>query len=459
MKSQPKEKTTGIQAKLAQFFNSLHINNRFFYVLMACIVLFMFGFIYPSLFLFSKLFLFAVSLIFLLDGFTLYFVAKGIEATRILPEKFSNGDQNPISITIENRYTIAIIATIIDELPFQFQIRDFSLTHKLKPQETKKLNYELKPTQRGEYHFGDLLVYTKSSIGFVSRKFTFETPKTVKTYPSFLQLKKYDLLAFNQQSRHHGIKKIRRIGHSFEFEQIKEYVQGDIIRDINWKATAKRNQLMVNQFQDEKSQHIYTIIDKGRVMKMPFDGLSLLDHAINASLIINSVALRKHDKAGSFSFSKKIDNFVVAEKRNSQMNLILESLYNVKTDFHESDYSYLYATVKRNIRQRSLLILFTNFESLDAVHRQMNYLRGINKNHLLVVVFFKNTHLEEIAAKPAKTIQEIYDKTIAEKFMNDKKLIVSELKKYGIHTLLSSPKDLTIDTINKYLEIKARGLL
>jgi len=216
---------------------------------------------------------------------------------------------------------------------------------------------------------------------------------------------------------------------------------------------------MVNQFQDEKSQPVYSIIDKGRVMKMPFDGLTLLDYAINASLVISNVALKKQDKAGILAFSKKVENIVVAERRTSQMNLILETLYNVSTDFYESDYSRLYADVKRNITQRSLMLLYTNFETLDSLHRQLPYLKGIAKSHLLVVIFFKNTELNTIITEKAETVQQAYDKVIAEKFAFEKRLIVNELQKYGIQSILTSPQDLTIDTINKYLEIKARGLL
>jgi uncharacterized protein (DUF58 family) len=160
-----------------------------------------------------------------------------------------------------------------------------------------------------------------------------------------------------------------------------------------------------------------------------------------------------------FSFSKKVDNRVVAEKRTSQMQKILENLYNVKTDFFESDYSRLYADIKKNINQRSLIILYTNFETLDGLHRQMPYLKGIAKSHLLVVVFFQNTELYQITNKKTETIQEVYDKVIAEKFIFEKKLIVTELKKYGIHSVLTQPENLTLDTINKYLEIKARGIL
>jgi uncharacterized protein (DUF58 family) len=244
-----------------------------------------------------------------------------------------------------------------------------------------------------------------------------------------------------------------------EFEQIKEYVPGDDVRNINWKATAKRNDLMVNQFQDEKSQPVYSVIDKGRVMKMPFNKLSLLDYAINATLVISNIALKKHDKAGMFTFSRKVEDRVVAQRRNAQMNLLLETLYNIKTDFSESDFSRLYIEVKHYIKQRSLLLLYTNFETLDALHRQLPYLQAIAKTHLLVVIFFENTELKEYLTKSAETTHQIFEKTIAEKFIFEKKLIVNELQKYGIQSILTAPEDLTVNTINKYLEIKARGLI
>ncbi|WP_299434503.1 DUF58 domain-containing protein [uncultured Maribacter sp.] len=444
---------------LIRFFKDLFLNNRFFYAMFGIIVLFVVSFIFPSILLLAKLLFFVFIALVLVDILILFGNKNGIEAQRELPEKFSNGDENKVPISITNKYSLKTYCTILEELPMQFQQRDFSIAISINANKKEQLSYTVRPTERGEYNFGKLYVYTASKIGLAVRRFSFGDSQMVKTYPSFLQLKKYDLISLNQSSLQFGIKKIRRIGNSFEFEQIKEYVQGDNIKDINWKATAKRNQLMVNQFQDEKSQQIYSIIDKGRVMKMPFKNLSLLDYAINAALVISSVVVRKHDKAGMFSFSKKPENFVVAERRNAQMNLIQESLYNVNTDFSESDFGNLYGHIKRKITTRSLLLLYTNFGSLDAVHRQMNYLRAINKSHMLVVVFFKNTELEQLKGQEAKNTQEIFDKTIAEKFSYDKKLIVAELNKFGIQTILTEPQNLTIDTINKYLEIKAKGLL
>jgi len=417
------------------------------------------AFMFPILYRATHVLLLILIGFVLMDILILFSQKEGIKAERIAPEKFSNGDENPINVDIENKYPFVIKAVVIDEIPEQFQIRDFEIQRKLKPKTQDSFRYFLRPTSRGEYHFGHLNIFVHSPLGLVSRRYQFQNEQMVPTYPSFIQLKKYDLMAFSNQLFQYGMKKIRRIGHTMEFEQIKEYVSGDDIRTLNWKATAKKNQLMINQFQDEKSQSVYMMIDKGRVMRMPFNGLSLLDYAINATLVLSNIILKKHDKAGMLTFSKKIENRVVAEKRGSQMQNFLENLYRVKTDFFESDYSRLYVDIKKNINQRSLIILYTNFETLDGLYRQLPYLKAIAKSHLLVVVFFQNTELDEIVTKKTQNIQEVYDKVIAEKFVFEKKLIVNELKKYGIYTVLTQPENLTLDTINKYLEIKARGIL
>lgn len=441
------------------FFKSLYLQNRFFYVCLAIIVCFIVSFIFPRFFYVSKLLLLIFLTFTFLDIVILYLTRTGVIGKRQTPEKFSNGDENQVFLRLENYYTFAIYTKIIDEIPEQFQVRDFSIEKKIKASSVSELKYTLRPTERGEYKFGKLNIYVMSILGLVSRRFFFDNEVMVPTYPAFLQLKKYELLAISNNLTMYGIKKIRRIGHTMEFEQIKEYVTGDDLRTINWKATAKRNQFMVNQYQDEKSQPVYSVIDKGRVMKMPFNELSLLDYAINATLVMSNVILKKQDKAGMFTFSKKVENMVVAEKRSAQMSMILESLYNVETDFFESDFGRLYADIKRNIKHRSLILLYTNFETLDALNRQLPYLKGIAKNHLLVVVFFKNTELDELINEEATTIQEAYDKVIAEKFSFEKRLIVNELKKYGIYSILTTPENLTIDTINKYLEMKARGMV
>jgi uncharacterized protein (DUF58 family) len=442
-----------------KFFKQLYLNQLFFACILVIIVGFAVSFMFPALYMVVWYAFFALMTFVLLDILILFGKARGIIGHRTVPEKFSNGDQNDVLLTIENNYTFNIFTTTIDEIPFQFQLRNFNIKQKIKPRKVIDFSYSLRPLERGEYVFGNLNIYVSSPLRLVARRFTFGANEMVPTYPGFLQLKKYDLLAFSNNLHQYGTKKVRRVGYSMEFEQIKEYVQGDDIRTLNWKATAKKNALMVNQYQTERSQTIYMVIDKGRVMKMPFNGLALLDYAINATLVLSNIILKKEDRAGMLTFSKKVENRVVAEKRGSQMNKLLEALYNVETNFQESDYGRLYIDIKKHIQHRSLIMLYTNFETMDGLYRQLPYLKGIAKNHLLVVVFFQNTELHDMVSQKAKNVQEVYDKAIAEKFIFEKKLIVNELRKYGIYSLLTRPEDLTVDSINKYLEIKTRGLI
>lgn len=443
---------------MKHFYNTLFLNNRFFYALGIIATLFVVGFFAPIFFEIAKVLLFMLIVLVIIDVFLLYQTKKAIQIERFLPERLSNGDENKISLNIQNKYPFVAHLSLIEELPFQFQKRDFIFHQILQKREDKTIHYKLTPKERGVYLFGNINVYANSGLQLATRKYVLAEEKELKCYPSFLRLKEFDIKNFNSATVSYGSKKSRRIGHSLEFEQIKEYVSGDDIRTLNWKATAKRNQLMVNQYIEEKSQSVYAIIDKGRAMQMTFNGLSLLDYAVNATLAISNVILRKQDKAGMLSFSTKLEDWVVAERRNSQMRLISEALHNIKTNFSEPDFSTLYAVVKRKITQRSLLILFTNFETIDGLNRQLPYLRALAKNHLVLIVFFKNTELDGLIDTESDNIQGVYDSIIAEKFMFEKKRIVNELKKYGIQSVLTKPQDLTGNSINKYLELKSRGL-
>ena len=395
----------------------------------------------------------------MLDVALLFRYRDPIKAHRILPKKFSNADINKVSISIENSYPFRVEVTTIDELPIQFQKRDFYQVQHIEKYSSSTFDYELTPKERGQYLFGSLQVYASTALTFFSRRFSFETNTMVPAYPSYVQMKKYDFLAITNKLNSNGLKKIRRIGHTSEFEQIKNYVVGDDVRHLNWNATAKKGALMLNQYQDEKSQPIYSIIDTGRVMKMPFNELKLLDYAINATLAFSNVALRKNDKVGMFSFSKSVDNMVLASAKKTQLSVINEALYAINTEFTDADFELLYATVKRKINQRSLLILYTNFEHISALKRALPSLIALSKKHLLITVLFENTALDTLLEKQTNEIQEIHHKAIAEKFVYDKKRMVKELEKRGIYAVLTKPQELTIHLINKYLEFKSKGML
>jgi len=391
-----------------------------------------------------------------IDLVLIYGQKKGVFASRSLPERLSNGDDNEVKLFLESFYSFPTRVGLIDEIPFQFQKRDLWFKSVLKAREQKTIHYSLRPTKRGEYAFGQIRLYVRSPLGLIIRRFNLGTPVTVPVYPSFLQLRRYELMAISNRLTEIGIKKVRRLGHSMEFDQVKNYVQGDDYRTVNWKATARKGELMVNSFTDEKAQHVYCIIDKSRAMKLPFDGLTLLDYAINASLILSSVALLKEDKAGLMTIAEKVGSVVQADRRPTQLGKIMEVLYKEKTRYLETNMEALYLSVRSVLKQRSLIVFFTNFESMSALNRQLPFLKRMAKFHLLLIVFFENTGLKSLTDQPVTDVEGIYIKTIAEKFVYEKKLMVKELAKHGILSILTPPEKLSINVVNKYLAIKAQ---
>jgi len=439
-----------------QYYINLFLSDRLFTAIGFCVVLFLLKFFFAWLGDIPEIATGVLLILFLIDVFILYRISEGVHAKRFTSKRLSNGDENPIQIEIKNRYGFGVNVRVIDEIPFQFQLRDKDFRLHIKPAEIKSIHYNLRPTKRGEYNFGFIRAYISSPLGLISRRYNFDGAKILPVYPSFINLGQYELMAVSHHLTAFGIKKIRKVGHSSEFDQIKNYVGGDDIRTINWKATARKGGLMVNTYTDERSQNIYCIIDKSRVMKMPFEGLSLLDYAINASVALAKVAMLKEDKAGLITVSENIGAVVPADRKSAQLGTIMNVLYKEKTRYLESNLEALYATVRSVVKQRGLLVFFTNFESLSALQRQLPYLKRISKYHLLVVLFFENTELKALSSEPAKDVEGIYHKTIAEKFIYEKKLMVKELNTHGILAILTPPQKLTVNVINQYLALKAQ---
>ncbi|MGE5106986.1 MAG: DUF58 domain-containing protein [Sphingobacteriales bacterium] len=437
-------------------FKSLFLNTRFYIAGGVIVFLFILAFFFPAIEFPAKVLVgLYIALLFVETAF-LFIPRKKPLAKRIIAERMSNGDANAVSLQIKNNYAFVVMAEIIDEMPQQFQVRNYHWKEKFKPGEEKTFRYLLRPLERGEYHFGNIIMLLSSLLGFLGRRFEIDAEQMVPVYPSFIQMRKYELIAETAQNNEAGNKRLRKIGHSMEFEKIKEYIQGDDIRTINWKATARRGMLMVNTFTDERSQQVYCIIDKGRLMKMPFDGLTLLDYAINASLVLCNVCLHKQDRFGLLTFSNKMGTILPADRKPTQLENVLQVLYNQRTEYLESDFELLYARVRAHIKHRSLLVLFTNFESISGLQRQLPYLVKLSRYHLLLVVFFENTEIKQLTQQRANDMEGVYIKTIAEKFAYEKRVIVKELQKHGILSILTPPQNVTVDTVNKYLELKAR---
>jgi uncharacterized protein (DUF58 family) len=437
----------------------MYLSRRFYLFALTILLLLLCGHPLPACFTAGKLLTALLAVLFAADCLMLWQTKDAIAAERTCAARFSNGDENPVRIAVENRYPHPVQVDVIDEIPDIFQRRDILFTLRLHAGARREITYSLRPVRRGEYRFGHIRLFVSTRIGLAFRRFTCGQPASVRVYPAYLMLHRYELAAISNHLPEPGIKRIRRIGHHTEFEHIKEYVKGDDYRTINWKASARRHQLMANTYRDERSQHIYNVIDKGRIMQAAFNGMTLLDCSINASLLLSFVAIHREDKAGLITFAENFETFLPASRQPGHMQAILESLYRQQTTFGESDYSSLCVHLNKHVSKRSLLLIYTNFDTIIGMERQLDYMQQLARRHVVLAIFFENEDLKALARRRPHTGEDYFQQVIAEKFISQKQHVTAILRRHGIHSLLTTPGNLSVDVINKYLDMKSRHLL
>jgi len=441
-------------AELISFLNQ----NRLFVGLTTIVLLSIAGFYWRPLYWLAILSLFGLAGGLLYDYYRLWTIAGKITASRLTPKVLSLSDEMNIRIRLSNIGTKGVSVRVIDELPFDLQQRDHRIDLELAPDSDRELRYPIRPLTRGEYEFGKINLFLSTPLKLAEWHLKLGDAEVVPVYPSILQMQQFALKGQTTVPAT-GRKRMRRLAKSYEFDQIKDYVLGDDIRSINWKATSRRNSLMINQYEDERAQRVYCFIDKGRTMLMPFEGLSLLDYAINATLALSNVIIKRDDRAGLLTFSDKVGTVLPADSKPDHLRRLLEALYRQEDRQVESNYDLLYYASRKLLGGRSLIILFTNFESNYALDRVLPGLRRIAKMHQLVVVLFENTEIADLLEEPTEVVDDIYRKATARRFLQQRELMAARLRQNGVKVILTRPQDLTGEVINRYLEMKQRGLV
>ena len=252
---------------------------------------------------------------------------------------------------------------------------------------------------------------------------------------------------------------VRSVSHSTEFEEIREYVKGDDYRRINWKATARRQTLMVNHYDEERSQLLYNIIDHGRQMQRSFEGLTLADYAVNATLQLSFTAMNHDDLVGLVTFGHGSPRVVPARKSHKQLNILLEQLYRLQWKYAESDFSQLVSTLVKCVPRRALIMLYTDFYTLDALYRQLPHLQRIARRHALVVVFFEDRQLKTAATPlpPQASNGEHIIHALSADLVLQKQTMVDILRRNGINAILTIPDLLTGNVVRRYFTLKQQG--
>jgi len=296
-------------------------------------------------------------------------------------------------------------------------------------------------------------------MGFMGRLFVYDKTEEVKVYPNIENISRYQLMTIKGGLHRTGIKPVRIPGRGMDFESLREYVPDDDYRIINWKATARRGKFIVNQYDEEKSQNIFIILDAGRMMTGSAGKMSKIDYAVNAVLMLSYVSSLRGDRAGLLVFASDIKAYLPPSGGRKQVQLILEILYYLQPECVEPDYSLAFGFLGTRLRKRSLVFLFTDLMDQHSSEELVKYFPTLSPPHLPFCVVLSDPEVEKISSHICRSSGEIYQQAIAQEILWDRKKALARLEKAGVSTMDILPRELSLRVVNEYLKIKSMARL
>jgi len=333
------------------------------------------------------------------------------------------------------------------------------LTASAPPGDRVELCYHVWPPRRGDYAFGDLYLRWESPLGLLRRQARFAATAPVKVYPNLVDVHKYDLLMRRNRLWELGLRSTRLIGAGNEFERLRDYTPDDEYRRINWKATARRGRPISVEYETERSQNIYVLLDVGRMMRSPVGDVAKMDYAINAVLLLAYVATQKGDRVGLFTFADRVLGYIAPRSGKVQFHRLLEQLYAVQGERIEPDYNAAFSEFAARQHKRGLALVFTDLTgsiSTDALVVQMTRLR---RQHLPLLVTVADPTVNHLATQTIGDSTALYERTVAERVLSDRRLTLDRLRRQGVQTLDVPADELSVAVINRYLAMKERMLI
>ncbi|MGE0127862.1 MAG: DUF58 domain-containing protein [Blastocatellales bacterium] len=387
-----------------------------------------------------------------------------IEIARHMPRRFMIGEENEVRITISHRLPRLFTLTVKDEYPSGLELRGERLlvaTPKRQGAADRQatVSYKLYAASRGDYGFGDIVVRRLSPWKLVIKQDRINAAESVKVYPNINEARRHELSAQRNRQMLIGMRKTRIRGQGREFESLRDYVRGDEMRHISWTATARRGRLITRQYQIERNQSIVVMIDAGRLMTSRIEHLSKLDHAINAALAIGYVATRGGDNIGLLVFNRQVSAYLPPQRGHAQLAAMTEALYNVKAQMIEPSYARAFQYLSQNCKRRSLVVILTDLVDRDASAELLAYTATLLPRHLPLIVTIGDKDLRALVAEEPRKIEDVYQQSVAEELLQQREEALARITELGGLALDVPAGQLSLQLINKYLDVKERGLL
>ena len=367
---------------------------------------------------------------------------------------------HPVKLSISNRSRHPLEVSVRDEVPDDCDADPEQFALRLPALSRSTAHYHLAARRRGAFRLEAVYLRVTSRLKLWQRDLTYPAENALHVYPDMRQMREYALLARTDRLSLVGLRRTRRVGQDNEFERLRDYTLDDNYKHIDWRSTARRGKLTVKDFQVNQSQRVLFLVDCGRMMTGTVEGISLLDHAFNAALMLSYVALGKGDSVGLLCFADEIGAFVPPRGGMNQMNRLLHASFDRFPRLVESRYDEAFVYLNSRCRKRSLVILITNIIDEVNANQVGQYLTSVVGRHLPLGVLLRDHAIFDAALPPPPADDEaLYRAAAAGDIVTWRRGVLADLESQGVLSLDVFPEQMTAPLVNRYLEIKARHLL
>lgn len=390
-----------------------------------------------------------------------FFWARGakVDVRREIPPKLSVGVANRIPLHLHNRSARDVRLRLMDSVPDELSAEPMPLDLTVPAHSRGDASYRAIPHQRGKYEFQDLYLRVRGPLGLIWHERRIPATHSASVYPDMRGASRLLLSGAALDLVNLGLRDLRRDGQGSEFARLRDYAQGDPVREVDWKATARRGKPVTRVMEAERSQSILICVDAGRSMAAQVDGLTKLDHAVNAALFLAFVAVRNGDRVGLAVFADGVKAFLAPAAGRTQYRKIVDTLYSAKPQLTYVDYQALFRELSVRMVRRSLLCVFTDFLDEEQGRAMAEPLRRLSRRHVSLCLWVKDTAISRLLATPPAGPDDAYRQAAASELLAEREQVKAAIGRDGVHLLDVHPEELSLAAVNRYLDIKARGLL
>ncbi|VVM63247.1 DUF58 domain-containing protein [Pseudomonas fluorescens] len=373
--------------------------------------------------------------------------------TRQMPGSLALGRWGEVRMEVEHDFSEPMPIELFDHPPEGLSFENLPLATQLQPGQRSLLGYRLRPLKRGHFSFVHCEINLPSPLGLWSGKRLLSVSDQTRVYPDFARLYGGELLAVDNWLSQLGVRQRQRRGQGLEFHQLREFREGDSLRQIDWKATARQRTPIAREYQDERDQQIIFMLDCGRRMRSQDDELSHFDHALNACLLLSYVALRQGDAVGLSTFAGEQPRYLAPVKGSGQLNVLLNAVYDLESTQRPADYQAAVNQLLARQKRRALVVLVTNLRDEDD-DELLSAVRRLSAQHRVLVASLREEALDSIRQRAVQNLPEALAYCGTVNYLNERAELHERLIAHGVPVVDVPAAKLGAELLTRYLELK-----